>query len=113
MPERNLCKEAGCSAACCRDVYFADVYFVRKVLNVFPEAKKVRDITKPIERGVYYDNFLGTATVRIAGTCPHLNSDGNCSIYGRRLKGCEDLSIGSDNCVFFRRVWEQELKIHS
>jgi len=104
MPERNFCREAGCMFSCCRDVYFISSYFVREILKSFPEAKKVWNLAKPTEDGVYYDGFLGIAGVRIVGQCPNLNSDESCSIYDRRPKDCRDLGVGSDNCVLLRRV---------
>jgi hypothetical protein len=65
MPERNLCKEAGCVGCCCRDVYFCNPFYIREVFKWFPGAKKVKNLSKPTEDGVYYDNFLGLEMVRI------------------------------------------------
>jgi Fe-S-cluster containining protein len=113
MPERNRCKEAGCSAACCHDAYFRSLYFVKNVLKWFPEAKKVTCLDRAVGDGVYHKSFLGIARIRIIGLCPNLNSDGNCAIYDSRPKDCRDLDVSSKGCVIFRRIQEQGLKITS
>lgn len=98
-------------AYCCRDVYFSTVYSVREVFKYFPGAKEVKALSKPTEDGVYYDNFLGFAAVRIVGHCPNLSENGNCLIYSWKPEDCWDMSIGSNNCVLFRRDYEQGVKI--
>jgi len=113
MQERNLCKEMGCKAACCRDAYFINSYSTREIKNLFPEAKKVMWLSIQTKNGVYFDSFLGRGTLRIVGPCPNLDSQGNCSIYDARPKDCQNLGMGSDDCLLFRRVHEQDLKISS
>ncbi len=111
MPERNLCKEAGCAGCCCHDSYFHYSYPVRKVLEWFPNAKHVSDLSKQTENGVYYTNFLGTARVGIIGPCPNLSADGNCQINDWKPLDCLSLAICSKACSLFRRVQEQGVKM--
>lgn len=106
MTERNLCKEAGCQASCCRGSYFQFGYPVKKVLEWFPEAQQVGWYQLPDQRaqGVYYErNIFGNARVRIVGNCPNLGPDNNCLIYESRPPDCADLGIGSKDCSDFRR----------
>ena len=99
--------------SCCRGAYFINSYSTREIKNLFPEAKKVMWLSTQTKNGVYFDSFLGFGTLRIVGTCPNLDSEGNCSIYDARPKDCQNLGMGSDDCLLFRQVHEQHLKIPS
>lgn len=100
-------------ASCCRGAYFSNSYSVMEILKLFPGAKKVRGLSKQTENGVYYDSFLGLTAVRMVGSCPNLDTEGNCSIYDERPRDCWELGIESINCALFRRFYEQGLKILS
>lgn len=106
--ERNLCKEAGCQAACCRDCYFFFSYPVKKVLEWFPDAVKVRcgKLPQQEEKGVFYESFMGRSMLRIVGICPNLREKGECQIYGDRPMDCRNLPVGSRTCSSFRRHTE-------
>ena len=103
--ERNLCKEAGCSAACCMGATFQCYYPVEKILEWFPDAIKVGDSDLPDiwVRGVYYEvNKYGRGLVRIIGNCPNLDPVNNCLIYKNRPPDCANLGIISESCLIFR-----------
>lgn len=108
--ERNRCVEAGCNAACCRDVFFTYTYDEKDILRVFPDAGKVsqsefESINRP---GVYYWKYLfGDCVIRIVGICPNLNGVA-CETYGDKLDDCNIMSIGSDDCVDSRRRQQTE-----
>src|SRR3990167_8563672 len=106
--ENNLCTQAGCKSACCRDVYFHFVYTPDQILRAFPAARKVglNKFNKAEQPGVYYcpDGIFNfkTSRVRIIGPCPNLVGV-DCRIWKDKLKDCENFYIGHENCVEFRR----------
>lgn len=110
----NLCKEAGCHAACCEGSCFSFSYPVKKVLEWFPNAIKVGQygLAEQRARGVYYEvGFFGSARVRIVGNCPNLGPVDNCQIYKKRPSDCEKLAIGSKECSGFRREQERHIRV--
>lgn len=112
--ERNLCKEAGCAAACCRDSFFSFSYPEKKVLEWFPDAIKVGLYQLPEQRvkGVYYEKLLlAGARVRIVGDCPNLGPDDNCQIYDSRPPDCANLAVGSKDCSDFRREQQRLIRV--
>ena len=104
-PERNLCNEAGCQAACCFGSWFQAVYKEKTIRNLFPTAKKVSDskFHEELDPGVYYNKFLGAATVRIVGKCPNLGENNSCLIHETTPPDCRNLAVGSKECSNFRR----------
>lgn len=105
MPERNLCNEAGCQAACCFGSWFQADYREKTILNLFPSAKKVSysEFRRELDPGVYYYKFLGIATVRIVGRCPNLGEENGCLIHETTPPDCRNLAVGSRECSDFRR----------
>ena len=102
MTERNLCKDAGCAAACCRDMWLR----VKKDLSdYFPRATEIPydDLHEKLPDGTYFARSAGVYWVRIVGPCENLLPDSNCAIYENRPSDCKNLPIGSDECIKARR----------
>lgn len=101
--ERNLCAEAGCPAACCRDMYI-DVP-KDEVKKYFEGATYVEDGHLPerprAPEGVLFTDhhrIPGFALVRINGKCPNLTEDAECRIYKGRPNACGNFEIGKRGC---------------
>lgn len=102
MPERNLCHELGCPAACCRDIYME---YSGDITEHFPEAKMVDyyDLDEMGAPGVYYIKYQSKLLIRIVGKCPNLGEDFSCKIYDHRPAACENFEIGNKLCLNKRK----------
>lgn len=107
MTERNLCKESGCQAACCRNIHGWVASSKQWFLSAFPQAQlasSMVDLYDKIEKqehGVYY--FIGSNSClhfSISGPCPNL-IDNNCSIHDSRFypSFCKNLGYGTNECL--------------
>jgi len=101
MVERNLCKEAGCAAACCGDFW---PKVGKDVKSYFPKAQEIpyEDLHERLPDGTYFSVREDVYWVRIVGPCENLLPDSNCSIYENRPSDCKNLQIRSDECFSAR-----------
>lgn len=101
MIERNLCKEADCSASCCHDMRLSGNIPEEQIKNYFPDATKIpsTDLFERIPDGVYYAE-TGTQfySIRLVGPCPNLLENSDCGIYEDRPVACKRMMIGGDYC---------------
>jgi len=107
MKDRNICAEAGCSAACCRNMMLKGVSET-ELNNTFPDAKKVAKEKLGIGAvlmggGVYYTDTgymeKKPYEVQIVGQCPNLSENNECLVYDSRPSVCRNFVVGSPSCT--------------
>lgn len=109
MPERNICKELGCPALCCRNIGIE----TREgdFLNCFPESAEITRVEyanlAKFPNGVYYlydyENDLPNWVIGIIkGPCPKLTQEGDCSNYENRTQAAKNTEIGGSLCTKVR-----------
>lgn len=106
----NPCIELCERSSCCRDMFFQ--YLNKKQLRkLIPEDthavqfNSADDIPykkdlKFMRRGVYYakSGKSGYYTATIAGPCPNLGENGECTIYKQRPTPCRKYKSKSEDC---------------
>lgn len=106
MTERNLCKEAACPAACCKNltgrIPGSESFFLKAFPHAIPlnSEEELKEKVKKRETGVYYFSERSWIYFSIGGNCPNLLPDYNCKIHGERFypKACLNMLIGSEDC---------------
>lgn len=117
--ERNVCKEIGCPAACCRNIYGQAAgrsEFFRKAFPMATGTESIDELKMKIknrESGVYYHENRGWVYFAISGDCPNLDSDVGCKIHGRNFypKMCANLVFGGSECHTSQQVYKVNLKV--
>jgi Fe-S-cluster containining protein len=102
MPERNLCVESGCQAACCFNKF---LFYRGTVTDSFPQAKEVSygDLDDMEFPGVYYTKFVARFLVRIVGKCPNLEEDFNCKIHEVKPEACGNFEKDGKKCLDIKK----------
>jgi hypothetical protein len=117
MPERNLCLETGCKAACCRNMRGYLTGGKEFFQKLFPDSIEVSTGQETIQKitnqepGVYFYTERGRVYFSISGDCPNLDEDFNCKKHGKRFYPgfCSNMVFGSVSCQDAKEI----LKLNS
>lgn len=117
--ETNLCRRAGCPAACCRNMYGDIPGSVDFFKQAFPDAEKLASEKELLQKvknqewGIYYFCERGHVYFSISGDCSNLNTDLSCKIHGERFypRACINMLVNTDKCNETKEKYKTNLSV--
>lgn len=112
-PERNLCKDALCNAACCRNVPLG---MSQEEFGRFTPSEAVAEEVSEenlavigeiamlsTTRRVFYSKRDDRVAVQLVGPCPNLDATSyDCKIHNTRPTACRNMKRGGHECTEIR-----------
>jgi len=117
MPEKNVCLDANCPAACCRNIHghmpSSEEFFLKMFPGAIPLTSGSETVAKikNQEAGVYYFAERSHIYFSISGDCPNLMQDLGCAKHGKRFypSFCTNMKSGSIECLDSREIYKLNL----